>query len=75
MEEIFNNVNLTLNEKVEQASLIAMSRVNAVIKQNIDNYHYWQNRSKIISVKYEDSDLYRLEQKAKAKRECKCQCQ
>lgn len=76
MEEIFNS-NLTLTEKVELASAFAMKQVNKVIQKHIDHIESCarldeeaENRSKIISVKYEDTDLYRLTQKANAKREC-----
>jgi hypothetical protein len=75
MEEIFK-LDITLNEKIELASKFAMKQVNKVIKTHIDKLEMSSrleleayNRSKIISIKYEDSDLYRLEQKSKAKRE------
>lgn len=64
IEEIFNTT-LSLNEKVELASEYAMFRVNEVIEQNLFKYR----NGNPVSVKYEDTDLYRLEQKSKAKRE------
>jgi hypothetical protein len=76
MEEIFNS-NLTLTEKVELASIFAMEQVNKVIQKHIVHIEMCarldeeaENRSKITSIKYEDTDLYRLTQKANAKREC-----
>lgn len=62
--EIFNT-NLSFNEKVELSSEFAMFQVN----QSIDDFLFKYRNRKPISVKYEDSDLYRLGQIANDKRE------
>lgn len=64
IEEIFNTT-LSLNEKVELSAELAMFQITKSIDERIFKYR----NGNPVSVKYEDTDLYRLEQNAKAKRE------